>query len=208
MKLSIQTRIRNRLKLLGFLVGLGNVLAADVSLSWHASDSIRVTGYNIYFGTSSSNYTCKIKVGNVTTTTISNLNCGTTYFFSATALDSRGNESGFSNETRFLVPGMLTLNAVGNVLVSAPPVAVPAIAGRASVKAAPGPVAAEAKPGIPLVIKFPVAPSHWYQVQATVDFISWSTVWQTGVTTSNAWVQFSHTNSSAYPSRYYRLVLH
>ena len=198
--------------LLALFVSLGNVLAADVSLSWHASASPRVTGYNIYYGTSSSNYTRKIKVGNLTTTTISNLNCGTTYFFSATAYNSKGDESGFSNETRFIVPGMLALDNAGGNLISpagrAAPVPSPAIAGQASANAAAGPAGVKAKPTVPLVIKFPVAPAHWYEVQATVDFKSWTTIWRTGMATSNAWVQYSDTNASAYPSRYYRLVLH
>lgn len=163
--------------MLELLAGPGNVLAADVSLSWQSSSSTNVTAYNIYYGTSSGNYSGKIMAGNVTTTTISNLNCGTTYYFSATALDSSGNESGFSNETRFLVPGMLALSAAG-------------------------------KPGVPMVIKFPVAPWHWYEVQATEDFKSWTTIWQTRVATSNTWVQCSDLNAGAYPSRFYRLVLH
>ena len=167
-----------------------------MTLSWQSSASTNVTGYNIYYGTASGNYTYKIMVGNVSTAAISNLNCGTTYFFSATALDSSGNESGFSNETQFLVPGLLTLNTEGNL---AAPVPSPAIA---------GPVSAKAKPGAPLTINFPVAPQHWYEVQATADFKSWTTIWQTGVATSNAWVQYSDPDASAHSSRYYRLVLH
>jgi|SRR5579859_4998055 len=62
------------------------------------------------------------------------------------------------------------------------------------------------KAGDPVNIKFPVAPMHWYEVQATPDFQSWSTVWQTAPATSNDLVHFSEppTNSA----RFYRLVLH
>lgn len=192
-------KIRGWFVVLALVAGFSHVLAADVSLSWQLSSSTNVTGYNIYYGTVSGNYTGKIMVGNVTTTTISNLNCGTAYYFSATALDSNGNESGFSNETRFLVPGVLALGAgakPGNPLVHAP---APANA---------SPLSPWVKPGNPLVIKFPVAPTHWYEVQATVDFNSWTTIWQTGVATSNDWVQFSDPDASAYSSRFYRLVLH
>jgi hypothetical protein len=204
-KLSIQIKIRSRLVLLALFVGLHNVLGANVLLNWQSSASANVTRYNIYFGTSSSNYTYKITVGNVKTVTISNLNCGTAYFFSATALDSKGNESHFSNEAQFLVPGLLTLSTKGNLAAPVPSLAT---AGQASAKATTSPVSAKAKPGTPLTIKFPVAPQHWYEVQATADFKSWTTIWQTGVATSNAWVQYSDPNASAHSSRYYRLVLH
>ncbi len=176
-KWAAKNNIRGWFVVLEFLVGLNSLLAADVSLSWQASSSTNVTGYNIYYGTASGNYTGKIMAGNVTTTTISNLAAGTTYYFSATALDSNGNESGFSNETRFLVPGMLALTAAG-------------------------------APGGPMMIKFPVAPWHWYEVQATEDFKSWTTIWQTRVATSNTWIQCLDLNAGAYPSRFYRLVLH
>jgi hypothetical protein len=196
---SAQNIIRGWFVALALFAGFGHVHAADVSLSWQFSSSTNVTGYNLYYGTVSGNYTGKIRVGNVTTTTISNLNCGTTYYFSATAVDSSGNESGFSNETRFLVPGVLALSAVaipGGPIVRTPN------QGNA------GSRSAGVMPGNLMVIKFPVAPLHWYEVQATVDFKSWTTIWRTGVATSNAWVQYSDPNASAYPSRYYRLVLH
>ena len=185
--------------MLALFVNLCNVLAADVSLSWQPSSSTNVVGYNIYFGTSSGNYTGKIMVGNVATATISNLTCGTTYYFAATALDSSGDESGFSNETEFLVPGMLTLCADGNLIVPMAHTPSPANS---------SPVSAKAKPDAPLMINFPVAPSHWYEVQASVDLMSWTTIWQTGVATSNAWVRYLDPDASDYSSRFYRLVLH
>jgi hypothetical protein len=198
-KLSAQHKIRGCFIVLGAFVGLGHVHAANVTLNWQSSSSTNVAGYNIYYGTASGQYTGKIMLGNVDTATISNLDCGTTYYFSATALDSNGNESGFSNETRFLVPGVLKLSAEampGNPLMRPP------------APANPSPLSAGTKPSVPLVIKFPVVPSHWYEVQATVDFKSWTTIWQTGVATSNAWVECLDPDTSAYASRFYRLVLH
>jgi hypothetical protein len=59
-----------------------------------------------------------------------------------------------------------------------------------------------------MIITFPVAPGQWYEVQASVDLQTWSTIYQTEVASSNATLQFSDTNSSAFPSRFYRLVLH
>jgi hypothetical protein len=58
------------------------------------------------------------------------------------------------------------------------------------------------------LIQFPVEPGHWYEVQATSDFQSWTTIWQTDVVDSNQWLQFSDTNMGAFNSRFYRLALH
>lgn len=62
--------------------------------------------------------------------------------------------------------------------------------------------------GDPLGINFPVAPSHWYEVQATSDLKSWVTVQRTATATSNAWTRVLDPRSGAYPIRYYRLVMH
>jgi Fibronectin type III domain len=156
---------------------LNLVDAADVSLSWNASSATNVAGYNIYYGTTSGHYTDKVAVGNVTLTTISNLTAGATYYFSATAFDSAGNESAHSNETKFIVPGVLTLSQGVN-------------------------------PGDPMLINFPVAAGHWYEVQATTDFKTWTTIWQTDVETTNDWVQFSDPDAGEFSSRFYRLILH
>ena len=78
---------------------------------------------------------------------------GATCFFSVAALNSRGDESGFSKETRFRVPGTLTLDAVENLIVLAPSVPLPTITGRA-MKAGPGPVGTKAKLGVPLAMNY------------------------------------------------------
>lgn len=56
-------------------------------------------------------------------------------------------------------------------------------------------------------IQFPVAPGGSYAVQASVDLKSWSTIWQTTAATSNAWVGFQDAQLSAFPKRFYRLVI-
>ncbi len=62
-------------------------------------------------------------------------------------------------------------------------------------------------PGDPMVIKFSVASGHSYTVQASVDMKSWTNLWQMGTATSNAWVNFQDTQSSAFPKRFYRLAM-
>jgi hypothetical protein len=171
------TNFRRLFILLTLSASLGSATAANVSLHWNPSSGPGVVGYNIYYGTASDYYTKKITIGNTNTVAISNLVCGATYYFAVTAFDANGNESGFSNEATFIVPGIITLSSGPN-------------------------------PGGPLLIKFPVAPSHWYEVQTSTNLQSWATIWQTGVATSNAWVQYSDPNAGKFSSRFYRLVLH
>jgi hypothetical protein len=65
-----------------------------------------------------------------------------------------------------------------------------------------------ANPGDPMMINFPVEAGHWYEVQASVDLKTWTTIYQTSVQTTNDVAQFSDPNSSAFSSRFYRLALH
>lgn len=76
----------------------------SATLTWDAptnnADGTPLTdlaGYKIYYRTPSGYYTEVIDVGNVTTYKIENLNPGT-YYFTVTAYDTSGNESGDSNE--------------------------------------------------------------------------------------------------------------
>ncbi|HAA03994.1 MAG TPA: hypothetical protein DCE18_11535, partial [Syntrophobacteraceae bacterium] len=80
------------------------VLAASVTLAWDANTQTGVTGYKIYWGTSSGNYPDSKDVGNVTTYTVTGLNSGTTYYFVATSHTNTGAESGFSNQVSTTTP--------------------------------------------------------------------------------------------------------
>ena len=90
-----------------------SAVAASVMLDWNASTSANVTGYNVYFGTTSGSYSNKIDVGNNTRFTISNLVAGVTYYFAATAYDSNGDESAFSTEASYIAPGILKMTTSG-----------------------------------------------------------------------------------------------
>jgi hypothetical protein len=57
-----------------------------------------VTGYNIYYGSASHQYTNIVSAGNSTSVVISGLLENTPYFFAAKAYDSAGDQSDFSNE--------------------------------------------------------------------------------------------------------------
>ena len=75
-----------------------------VTLAWDApttnsdgSELNDLSGYKIYYGTSSGSYTTTDDIGNSTTVSISNLAAGN-WCFAVTAYDTSGNESDYSNE--------------------------------------------------------------------------------------------------------------
>jgi fibronectin type 3 domain-containing protein len=76
--------------------------AQNVTLNWDPSSAANVAGYKIYYGTMSRSYTQVMTVGNVTSTTISALVAGQTYYYAATTVDSAGHESAFSNEASYV----------------------------------------------------------------------------------------------------------
>ena len=78
--------------------------AASVSLSWNPNTEIDLAGYKIHYGTASGSYTNSVDVGNVTTCTVPNLTAGQTYYFAATAYDTSGSESGYSNQVSYTIP--------------------------------------------------------------------------------------------------------
>ena len=77
---------------------------ATVTLAWDASPDSTVTGYKLYHGVSTRSYTNVYNVGNVLTGTLSNLVCGTTYYFAATAYNGLGTESVYSDELVYTIP--------------------------------------------------------------------------------------------------------
>ena len=76
-----------------------------VALSWQASTSV-VSGYNVYRSTTSGSGYVKINsslLGGLAYTD-SNLQSTTTYYYVATAVDSSGNESTYSNQASAVIP--------------------------------------------------------------------------------------------------------
>lgn len=89
--------------------------AGTVTLAWDPSPDTNVSGYNIYYGGASGSYTNKITELDVTNAVVSDLAEGATYFFAATAVDSSGDESDFSNEISYSVPTVPSTNSVLSV---------------------------------------------------------------------------------------------
>ena len=78
--------------------------AAQVTLAWDAETDPNVAGYKVYYGTASLDYQSTTDVKNSTTSTFSNLQIGTTYYFAVTAYSATGVESGYSAEVAYAPP--------------------------------------------------------------------------------------------------------
>ena len=103
--------MRNLFVLLFVLCFAAIGFAADVTLTWQSpttnSDGTPLTdlaGYKIYVSKTSGAYDklTAIDVGNVLTKTLTNF-CEGTYYFVATAYDTSGNESVYSNEVSKII---------------------------------------------------------------------------------------------------------
>jgi hypothetical protein len=77
-----------------------------VSLSWIASTSAQVAGYNIYRKTSSTGPYAKINSGLDPDTSYTDATVihGTIYYYATTAVNSKGKESDYSNRVEVVVP--------------------------------------------------------------------------------------------------------
>lgn len=82
--------------------GVGVLLSAgQVTLAWDPNGEPEVAGYKLYYGPVSGQYDQVIDVGNVTTTTVTDLQTGGTYWFVVTAYTADGLESDPSNEINY-----------------------------------------------------------------------------------------------------------
>ena len=132
--------------LLALALGAAAHGAQSVQLAWAASPEQDVTGYNIYYGGASGDYTNQVSLGNVSGVTIAGLVEGATYYFAVTAVDVFSLESIFSNEAAYVVPAggvqlQITL-AVGGAF---------SLTGPARI-------------------------GHTYEIQATGDLAAWITI--------------------------------
>ena len=84
-----------------------------MTLAWDRSPDSSVTGYRVYYGGVSGNYTNSLAVGNATTATIPGLASGVTYFFAVSASATNGLESILSNEIAYTVPKALPTVRIG-----------------------------------------------------------------------------------------------
>jgi hypothetical protein len=74
----------------------GKIANDDIVLTWKANSESDFSVYRVYYGTSSRDYGLPIPV-NRTKYSISGLNSNVTYYLAVTAVDTSGNESGYSS---------------------------------------------------------------------------------------------------------------
>jgi hypothetical protein len=84
----------------------GTTKSYNVTLSWVASSSASATGYNVYRRTSPTGTATKLNATPIATTTFTDtqVQLGQTYYYTATAVDSAGTESGPSNQVTAVIP--------------------------------------------------------------------------------------------------------
>ena len=64
-------------------------------------------------------------------------------------------------------------------------------------------------PGAPPILTFPVAAGHAYEIQATSDLKTWSSIWQSDVQGADDTIAFQDpADTGTYQMRFYRVVLH
>ncbi|NIQ37675.1 MAG: hypothetical protein GTN81_03695 [Proteobacteria bacterium] len=90
--------MRRILPLAVFLFLITPAEAAYLDLAWDPNTEPDLAGYRIYYGTASGQYTDFVDVGDTTTYRLGSLQDGVTYYLAATAHDTSGNESDYSNE--------------------------------------------------------------------------------------------------------------
>jgi hypothetical protein len=89
----------------------GPTTPGAATLAWDAVTTPNLLGYRVYYGTAPGtsyiqSFGNGLGVGNVTTTTLTGLASGTTYYFAVTTVDTSvpQNESTYSNEVFAIIP--------------------------------------------------------------------------------------------------------
>ena len=93
----------------------------SIHISWDESLESDLSGYKVYYGTSSKNYTDTIDTGIVDSYTITGLTNETKYFITVTAVDLAGNESVRSaevSETPNLIFGLMGTKDEGGCFIA------------------------------------------------------------------------------------------
>jgi hypothetical protein len=86
----------------------------NVTLAWDPVPGPGVSGYELYYGTVSGNYSTRLNVGTNISATVTNLKEGHTNYFVVTAYNSALVEGPPSTEVAFIVPGLLALGPKTN----------------------------------------------------------------------------------------------
>jgi Fibronectin type III domain/Glucodextranase, domain B/Bacterial Ig domain len=104
-----------------FLVFLSPALlfAGSAILRWEPNAESDFNNYNVYYGTQSRSYEQPVPVGKSTSYNLNELDADRTYYFAVTAIDTSGNESGFSAEVSKTIPPQ-TDNTAPTLTINSP----------------------------------------------------------------------------------------
>ena len=89
------------------------VFAVTARVTWNKNTETDIAGYWVYYGPSPSNYDHLVGVGTTPSIDITGLQAGTTYYFAVTALDTSGNQSGFSQQVSITIPAAASTSNTG-----------------------------------------------------------------------------------------------
>jgi chitodextrinase len=92
------------ISLLAIGLSAAGAWAGNATVRWEANGEDDLNGYRLYHGTASREYGPYMPVASGTQATIDGLTPGETYYFAVTAVDTSGNESGFSAEVKKTIP--------------------------------------------------------------------------------------------------------
>ena len=106
-----------------FLFCTARVRGGDVELGWSPSSDARVTGYNLYYGLNSGDYTWGVNARANLTVKVAGLTPGLVYYFAVTAYDANGDQSWFSNEitNRLPIPPRITAQPLTQTAIAGAP---------------------------------------------------------------------------------------
>jgi hypothetical protein len=175
------SRIMGLTKVLGgilFFALLPNPVQAvpSVTLAWNPSLDTNVAGYNVYYGVACHAYTNMVNVGKATNVTITGLVEGTTYYFAATAYNTLGLESDWSNEAS-CAPG--------------------------TIPGAPAKLQIRVAPTRQVILTVTGQVGSTYNIQALPDFTAWTVIGSVTVPAGGS-LDFTDTNAASFPKRFYR----
>ena len=143
-----------------------------------------MAGYIVHYRSSSGVYTNSLDVGSQLTATIPGLLDSATYYFAVTARDATGLESIPSNEISYQIPILFHITVPGLQMTLG------------------------ARGVDPVQFRFLGSPNQTYELQATEDLQTWTTIWYSLPQPTSQVLEYADRDKTESGKRFYRLVAH
>ena len=156
----------------------------SVALAWDADAGTSVAGYIVHYGSVSGVYTNSLNVGTNINASVPGLQEGETYYFAVTAYATGGLESAPSNEVSYQVPVVFHITGPSLQLTPSTPL------------------------GGPTLIKFLGSATQTYELQASAELQTWTTIWYSLPQTTSQLLEYQDLEAANSPLRFYRLIVH